>query len=161
MPTGTHHYDAIQGLKAVVEGLGLDGITGANPLPDERVYTQELLTYREGLVTLPCVIVSKAPMPEAVSIEDNQANLVGYPCLIAVLVAANQDPTLTEGPARWRQEIEDAVNLKEPPELAAALSLELSHTEWMPLDCVDLERFHADNLIVNAGIVVVHVYKPR
>lgn len=154
-PTGTHHYDALLGIRASVEPLDLPGID-----PD-RIYVQELLTYREGLIALPAVVISKAPMPESHEIFDDTYERVGYPCLLTLLAAADQDPTLTEAPARRRQLVEECFDHEANHELEDSLSVELDETTWQPLDCVDLERFHVDGLVVSAGIIMVYVFKSR
>lgn len=161
MSTGTHHYDALAGLKTAVENLALTGLTNATPLPAGRVYLRELLSDRN--VTLPCVVVSLAPMPEGREIQDNTANQVSYPCLVAILAPANQDLALEQVKLQWRQEIEDVFDFKQPPELLDALSDELTlrRTEWQPLDVIDLAAFQDKNLFVSAAIVWVIVLKPR
>src|SRR5262245_33457760 len=103
-PTGVHHYDSILGLKAVVEGLGLDGLPNADPLPPERVYAREALSDRG--VQLPCVVIALAPMPEVRDIGDSTPagrgdNWIGYPSIVAVLAAQNQDLTLDQGKLSW------------------------------------------------------------
>ena len=102
-------------------------------------------------------------MPELREIQDNYDNQIAYPCMVTVIVAQNQDLALTQAPTKWRQQLEEAFDFKQPAALAAALSddLTLRRTEWQPLDVVDLEAFQLKNLLVSAAIVMVVVVKPR
>ncbi|MEY2874362.1 MAG: hypothetical protein RLZZ373_1733, partial [Pseudomonadota bacterium] len=161
MATDTHHYDALVGLQTAVLALTLDGIENADPLPAERVYLRELLDNRN--VTLPCVMISKAPMPEMTETETSQHNKVSYPCLITVIVPQNKSLELTEGPTKWRQQIEEIFDAKQPAEVIAALgdTVKLQHTLWQPLDVIDLSAFYDKNLLVSAAIVLVVVWKSR
>jgi hypothetical protein len=163
--TGIHHYDALIGIQKAIQNLELKGLAGKtwgvnDPLPPGQVYLREMLTERN--IDLPCVMVSKAPMPEMNEIGDNLDNITGYPCMATVIAPADQEQELTSGPTLWRQRIKETFNFKQPDEIANEMAAELTlkRTEWHPVDVLDLDQFQNKNLFVSAAIIVVFVWEP-
>src|SRR5262245_59350519 len=120
-PGSSHHYEALLGVVAGIQALGLGGISGADPLPAARVVARRLPGDR-GLAP-PYVTVSYGPGPETAAEEVQNASDWGYPCLVAVVVANNQDPTVDDAELRWRQQIRDAFHERRPAQVVNALSV--------------------------------------
>jgi hypothetical protein len=153
--TGTVHYDACLGVQAVIQAIGLTGIPGA------QVIVQELPIDR-GL-TLPCVIVSPGPMAETIGRGTNIEEDYGYPCLVTIVAARNQDATLQEKELKWRQQIRNAFRAKNvrPAALIAALTVPLIQAVWAPAPILDLDLFKNDNLLVSAAVIWVKTRESR
>lgn len=95
----SNHYDAMVAIKAVIDGLGLQGLSSTGTI------IQEVFNYdpnRNDQALLPFISIS--PFGAETSTDDNNAeDDCGYPVLIAIL--ANPDPSKLEERLGWRQSI--------------------------------------------------------
>ena len=104
-------YDAMTGAQTVIRELDLTGVTGATPLPDGRVYLRKLPS--DINLTKPCVIVSLGPVAETEARGPNAEDDWGYPVLVTIVIAANQD--LRDGWHRGDHDAERGEECKEKP----------------------------------------------
>lgn len=153
------HYQCLTGIQTVIQGLALTGLSGATPLPNDRVYMRKLPTERQ--LTLPCVVVSLVPMPETLEGTLNNSDDYGYPCCVTIIAANNQDLTVEEPELKWREQIKQAFNNKRPAALQTAVSVPLLPCKWEPMAVLDLNLFKDANLFVSAAVVRVRTRELR
>lgn len=147
------HYEALLGVQATVQGLNLTGIPAHVALHPASVVLRKLPTDRN--LSIPCVIVSLVPMPESLEGTLNNSDDYGYPCMVTIVNANNQDLTVAEPELKWREQIKQAFNNKRPDALVAAVSVPLRPCRWEPAPVLDLNLFQQANLFVSAAIVRV------
>src|SRR5438128_2326518 len=103
--TGTDHYDALIGIIAEINSLQLKDLPNiGDTLPLSKIYGPRWLPSQRATLR-PCVVVSAIDMPENVDIEDDQDDILVYPCMVTVLIDKQMEDVLKEPEMRWRQQI--------------------------------------------------------
>jgi hypothetical protein len=157
MPTSIHKQ-ALDAIVSIIQGLTLlDG--NGTQLPTSQVYSRKLPTDR-GLV-LPAVICSLVPIPETIAIATNAQDDIGYPVMVTVVAANNQDLTVEDWELTWRQTIRDTFRNKRPADLVSALSQPLKWCLWEPAPVLDNTLFQQANLFVSAAVIRVVTREAR
>ena len=153
MADQSFHKQAVNGVQAVIQGLGLTGISpGGSPLPGGQVYSQLLpsdltpagSTVQE--VVLPAIIVSLVPKPETQEGTLTGQDDIGYAVGVTGLLAQNQSLQISDTYLYWRWQIRDALNHKRPAALVSALAVALKEVKWEPGAVIDLDLFRQANL---------------
>ncbi len=155
------------GVQAVIQALGLTGIAGptwliTDPLPAAQVLRLVLPADPKRLaMAVPAVLVSYGPVPETQEEGTNAQSDYGYPCLVTVVAAQNQDLATPTVATLWREQIRDAFNWLRPPLLGAAVSQPLKMCHWEPGPVIDLTLFQQANLFVSPTTIRVVTREAR
>lgn len=158
----SYHLQCVQAVAAEILGLGLTGITGANPLPATQIYQQVLpLDYN---VTLPAVLVTLAPVSEKIESTLMASDVIGYPVGVVLAKAQNQSVAL-DGDADnflyWRRQIAGHFHKRRPGTMAALLSAPLDMCSWEPGQVVVPQLWSTSNIWASAMLIRVALRKTR
>jgi hypothetical protein len=130
------HTQIATAVQSTIRGLALTGI------PSSQVYLREVATDRGATpVELPAVIVSKGQDPETQPDGTNRSDDWGYPCLVTIMEAANQDTTWNDRRSIWREAIRTAFHHKR---LAGVTLVYTCQVE--PRTIIDTSLFRTNNV---------------
>ena len=103
----SNHYDAIIGIKSIVDSLNLAGLTGGTVI-------QEVAEYLDGMTALPFISLSPHG-PEKMDDELNDRDGVYYGVLVAII--GKKDVNSLEQRLAWRQSMRRHLNNTSLPSL--------------------------------------------
>ena len=163
MATATHKL-ILEAVAEIIRDLHLVGPSDTTPLPDDRVYVRKLP--RLTNLTLPCVQVTlPLNVKETVEHGTNVQDDYGYPCMITIVAANNQDLSFVEGDEGgellWRQQIRDVFHNKRPQVMIDRCPVPLKRCLWEPGEIANKAAFDEANLFVSPMIVWVKTRETR
>ena len=142
------HGKICEAVRDKVQKLDLDGL--------KTVELQKIIRHRED-DKLPACYISHEGI-ETITTATNESNDVGYPVIVALVVAENQDLEYEDQPLLWRKQIRDAFHEKPMP-LADG---RVWQCLWEPLAIIDPTAFD-QNLFVSAMTIraIAREVRPR
>jgi len=140
----SNHYDTLNKLKTIIDGLSLSGVT---------TVVRPVWQHQKG-DTLPIVTISPFG-PEESDDWTNQEDEVGYPCLIAII--AQPDDTTLETLLGWRQKIRRQLRNRKLDSVALPQQYNIIPR---PLACVDQQAW-MKGLYVSGIVANVQFTEPR
>lgn len=150
------HMKVVEAVQDVIQALKLAGYV------DRQVYLRRVPTDRN--VSLPAVLVSPGPEPEDLPDEGlNKSDYTGYPVLISVVSAGNQDLTVSDKELYWRERIRKAFRFKEPSTVLTGLptGTVIHKILVRPGPILDLNLWQQNNLCVSTLTLMVYVREAR
>jgi hypothetical protein len=135
------HYDIIDAVADVIVALNLTSITS-------NVVQQRLPTDRD--LTLPVVIVSHGSEMEAKRPGTNAQDDWGYPVLVSIVQAANQDKAINNNLLYWREQIRNAFHNKRMSAISTNYQCEVE-----PRPIFDVGLWSQENIDVSTMCVRV------
>lgn len=142
----SNHYDTLTAIKAVVDGLSLNGLTGGTVI-------QEVATYQDGSASLPFVSISPYG-PERLGDELNDRDGCYYGVLVAII--AKPDVNSLETRLGWRQSMRRNLNNRSIPDLGQNYNLKVE-----PGNAVETRAWFDRNAFVSGFIVRACFQEPR
>jgi len=154
-PPASIHLQLLTAIAEAIQDLLLSGVGGVSPLPPAQVYVKKLPTDRASAgILLPAIVVSLVPLPEKFATVMNAADDYGYPCLVTIIAANNQDLSVSDDELLWRQTIRNYFHNQKPKRIKDAISpVPLGKILVEPYPILDLNLFQQQNLFVSSLLV--------
>ena len=142
----SNHFDTLTGIKSLIDGLGLPGLSGGTLI-------QEVATYQDGQTVLPFVSISPIG-PERLGDELNDRDGAYYGVLVAIIAK----PSVNELETRlgWRQSLRRHLNNTSIPGLGQNYNLKVE-----PGNVVESKAWFERNAFVSGLVVRAFFQEPR
>lgn len=146
MPGISNHFDTITAIKAIIDGLSLQGLTGGTVI-------QEVATYHDGTVTLPFVSISPHG-PEQLGDELNDRDGAYYGVLVAIIAKPSVNNLETR--LGWRQTLRRNLNNRSIDQLGQNYKLTVE-----PGNTIEPQAWFDRNAFVSGLVVRAFFQEPR
>lgn len=146
----SNHFDAMVAIQAIIQGIGLTGISRAPII-------QEVLNYKVPDMQTPIVLIAPwGPEQYDDSAELNDQDAPVYGIAIAIVADADNQALNLEDRLQWRQQIRRRMKNASLPGLAQSYQLNCK-----PFPVVDQAAWMNDQKFVSGFLVLASFQEPR